>query len=98
MAKDSDHAVAHEEGVVSLFGRTWLDMPGDTPIGGLYITEQPDPYQVFTESAMDAYDRLQARRGEGRFARCTHRMDDPNHPSHSWAGHGFNRRDGESTT
>jgi hypothetical protein len=51
-----------------------------------YIFELPDPIQVFTESAMDAFDRLQARRHEGRFARM------------GWAGRGFNRRDGESTT
>jgi hypothetical protein len=86
VAEDSEHAVGVETGVVSLFGHTWLDMPGDTPIGEQYILESGDPYQVFTESAMDAFDRLQARRHEGRFARL------------NWAGRGFTRRDGESTT
>jgi hypothetical protein len=92
VASDSEHAVGVETGVVSLFGHTWQDMPGDTPIADQYVLEPgvfgaDDSYQVFTESAMDAFDRLQARRHEARFASVL-----------DWAGRGFNRRDGESTT
>jgi hypothetical protein len=72
VAKDSEHATLCEDGVVSLFGRTWQDMAGDLSIDEQYILDFG--------------------------ARCTHRMDDPNHPSHGWAGRGFTVRDGESTT
>lgn len=98
MAKDSDHAVSHEgESRRVQFSHTWQDMP-DEDIADQYILEAGDPDHIFTDSAMDAFDRLRERRGEGRFARCTQRMDGPDHPSHAWAGRGFNRRDGESTT
>jgi hypothetical protein len=42
------------------FSKDWTDLPGDN-IGRLYIMEEPEP-------AWAAFERLQRRRREGRFA------------------------------
>jgi hypothetical protein len=52
------------------FSKDWTDLPGDN-IGRLYIMEEPDPDAVYlsmVEPAWAAFERLQRRRREGRFA------------------------------
>jgi hypothetical protein len=57
--------------VAEEFSKDWQGMPGDPDI-------ETDPFDM-DYSVMDAFDRLQARRHEGRFAQV------------SWAGRGFDR-------
>jgi hypothetical protein len=72
------------------FSKTWQEMPGGQDIGDQYIMEPgaDTAFECFMETARDAFDRLQARRHEGRFAHLTGQV-----------GRGFERPvdDGEPT-